>query len=146
MKDLTKDIATKLADHITVDGNKLTLAEGAYESTLPETITAEQAKAVHAHDKAYIPGFTKAAGEAGLKVLKDNSNFAHVTAETVVGNSNVTVTVERTAQVSAGPAKAGEKPKTREVHGYTTTRVNTKINNEVKHVRDHLAELAKTEL
>lgn len=143
MKDTTQQLANKLAGQFEIEGNTLKLNADAYNSTLPETITAEAAKAVHAHDKAFIPAYTLAAGEIGLDVLAKNSTFAHVTSETVVGNSTVAVKVERTATVSAGPAKEGQTPETRQVAGYTTTRVNTKIGTELKHVRDHLAEEAK---
>lgn len=146
MKDSTQQLANKLAGQFEIEGNTLKLNEGAYESTLPETITAEQAKAVHAHDKAYIPAFTLAAGEIGVDVLAKNKTYAHVTSETVVGNSTVAVKVERNATVSAGPAKEGQSPETREVAGYTTTRVNTKVGAELKHVRDAIAEQAKKAL
>ena len=114
MKDSTNTIATKLADQFEVDGNALKLKAGAYDSTLPETFgetAVDQAKGVHAHDKAYIPGFTKAAGEQAVDVLKSNKQFAHVTVETQVGNSNVTVMVERSATINI-PAKAAGEPAT----------------------------------
>ena len=82
MKDSTNTIATKLADQFEVDGNALKLKAGAYDSTLPETFgetAVDQAKGVHAHDKAYIPGFTKAAGEQAVDVLK--SLVVEVTAQ-----------------------------------------------------------------
>ncbi len=149
MKDNTQQLANKLVDQFTVEGNNLKLNDGAYDSTLPETFgetASEQAKGVHAHDKAYIPAFTLASGELGVDVLAKNSAYAHVTAETVVGNSTVAVKVERNATVSAGPAKEGQSPETREVAGYTTTRINTKVGSELKHVRDAIAEQAKKAL
>lgn len=145
MKDTTNTIAAALKDQFTLEGNTLVPKAGAYDSTLPETFgetAVDQAKGVHAHDKAYVPGFTKAAGELAVDALKANAQYAHVTAETVVGNTTVSVLVERSATVSAGPADKGEKPKTREVQGYTTVRLNTKGGSEVKHVRDHIADLA----
>lgn len=143
MKDTTQQLANKLAGQFEIEGNTLKPLPGAYESTLPETITAETAKAVHAHDKAFIPAYTLAVGEIGLDVLAKNKTFAHVTSDIAVGNSNVSVKVERVATVSAGPAKEGQTPETRQVQGYTTTRVNTKVGTELKHVRDHLADEAK---
>lgn len=149
MKDTTNTIASALKGQFTLEGNTLVPKAGAYDTTLPETFgetAAEQAKGVHGHDKAYIPAFTKAAGEEAIDALAANKQFAHITAETLVGNTNVTVLVERNATVSAGPAKEGEKPKTREVAGYTTVRMNTKGGTEVKHVRDHIADLASKAL
>lgn len=138
MKDTTLEIARKLATKFEVEGNKLTLEKDAYNATLPETITAEQAASVHTHDKNFYAGFTKAAGERGLEVLKDNAQYANVEATTHVGNSTMTVLIERSAEVSAGPAKKGEQPQTRTVQGYTTARLNTKLGTEVKAVRDHI--------
>ena len=149
MKDSTNTIATKLADQFEVDGNALKLKAGAYDSTLPETFgetAVDQAKGVHAHDKSYIPGFTKAAGEQAVDVLKANKQFAHVTAETQVGNSNVTVMVERSATINIPAKTAGEPVTTRDVTGYSTVRISTKGGAEVKHVRDHIASLAADKL
>lgn len=149
MKDSTNTIATKLADQFETEGNALKLKTGAYDSTLPETFgetAVAQAKGVHAHDKAYIPGFTKAAGEQAVDVLKANKQFAHVTAETVVGNSTVTVMVERSASINIPPKTAGEAATSRDVTGYSTVRISTKGGVEVKHVRDHIAALAADKL
>jgi hypothetical protein len=146
MKDTTQLLANKLATQFEIEGNTLKLNEGAYESTLPEEITAEQASAVHAHDKAYIPAFTLAAGEIGIDVLAKNNAYAHVTSETIVGNSTVSVKVERSAAVNIPPKNAGEQATTRDVAGYTTARINTKVGTELKHVRDAISEQAKKAL
>lgn len=149
MKESTNTIAAKLAGNFEANGNALKLKDGAYDATLPETFgetAVAQAKGVHEHDAAFVPGFTKAAGEEAVEVLKSNKQFAHVTAETKVGNTTVSVMVERSATVSAGIAKEGETPKTRDVQGYTTVRMTTKGGAEVKHVRDHIASLAADKL
>lgn len=145
MKSATKDLAAKIVPTLVVEGNQIKDTPESYEATLPETFgetAKEQSTGVHAHDKGYISAFSLAVGEKAVDVLKDNHNFASVTGEGSVGNSKLTVVVERNATVSAGPAKEGETPKTREVQGYTTVRVSTKGGTEVKHVRDHIADLA----
>lgn len=146
MKDLTLNISAALAKRTTAEGNVVGLEKGSYESTLGQSdLDKETAARVHTHDKHYIAGGVKALGERAVEVLKDNPEYNNVEGSFAVGNSTVKTVVERTGEVSAPPAKKGEAATTKEVIGYTTARITTKVGTELKSVRDHIAAQAERE-
>lgn len=144
IKQSTLDIASKLAGEFQVNGSELTLKEPekAYESTLPETVTLEQAKIVHKHDRSYVEGFTYAAGEKALEVLKENKDLTHVNASTNVGAANIDVTVKRVGSVLIPAKEKGGESTTKEVIGYTQVKQTTSGGAEIKRVKQHIHDLA----
>lgn len=148
IKQTTLDIAEKLRSEFQVNGSELTLKEPekAYASTLPETVTHEQAKIIHKHDRSYVEGFTYAAGEEAVAVLKANKDLTHVNASTSVGAANIDVTVKRVGSVLIPAKEKGGESTTKEVVGYTQVKQTSSGGAEIKRIKSHIHDLATKEL
>lgn len=141
LNEQTVAIAEQLKDKISVEGAELKLADDAYESTLPEDVTAEQAKAVHKHDKNFAHGYMSAAGEAAIEVLKANPELTEVSGSTSVGLANVDVVVKREGVVNIPPTEKGAQATSKTVHGQASFRISAKSDAETKRIKNIIADL-----
>lgn len=143
INEKTLAIAAKLEGKLSLEGAELKLADDAYDSTLPENISAAQANDVHTHDKNFAHGFAYAAGEAAINALKDNPQLSQLSATTQVGIANVDVLVKREGSVTIPPAEKGGEATTKTVHGYASFRISAKSDAETKRIKTHIATLGE---
>lgn len=144
MKEATRALANQIATGIEVNASDLTW--GGYDATLPADVTAEQAKAVNAHNKALVPAITVAFGERAVEVLKENPSFPQVTGTAQFGATKIQTITERLGQRQVGIPKEGQPAEKVPTPGLTSVKVTTVAGKELKDARSHILEVAATKL
>ncbi len=124
-KEVT-ELADKIQAKITKDENG-NAAATVYFETLPETITADQATAVHNHDANYIPACRLAAGRFAVQSL-NAGNATDTSVTTFDYGKTGTVTVDFTgAEEIRKPGTSAESGEKITSYGRGATIVRTEI-------------------
>jgi len=91
-----KDLADQIAKGITFKDGKVEVDANTYVQTLPESISVEQAKAIHKHHSNFFPAATLALGNVALEAMKKDKKLEQVTAEfPMIEKDRFEVTIER---------------------------------------------------
>jgi len=139
-----KSLAAKLSVTIDPTTGLATLQDDAYESTLPEGITADTIKSLHKHNTSFITAMGLAVGEAAIPVMKKHADLKIVEAETKDSAGNkFGITFHRTKP--SGPPGGEKTDKFGVLSADIELRAARKI-GQLAAVRAHLGDLATKQL
>jgi len=146
------ELGKLLIEHCTVNGDNGTIEideKGLALAMEHDGIDPELHKKYQNFDGKYLSAATYAAGHVGIDFLAENPQLDELTIAThKVNNDTITGVVQRTSQVSAGPATEGKKQEFKTVFGNTVmnwTKKGTR-NSTYKHVRKTLQEYGLSKL
>lgn len=68
-------LAKSIQEFVTIDGDKITISEGAYAKALPEGVTIETVNAINDANSVFFPAVVKVAGEAAIQAMSANKDI-----------------------------------------------------------------------
>ena len=104
---------------LSIEGSKLVIPEGAFESTLEEGRTVADVKKVQSEIALFARSMDVAGGELIIEHMATNPDVATIFGSTKVGKDTYNMSVDRTRNLPAGIG-AGRK----EVYGHVSSGIN----------------------
>ncbi len=136
-------LAEQLSKKIAIVEGKLTIDADAYVTTLPESLSVEQAKAVQEHNTHFYPAVTKAAGDIAVAHFKKEKKIDQLDLEVpLLGKDHFDLTFERSRDFPNPQDKANPIKVWGNVKASLTTQAARGSRGVMNTVRDELSEAA----
>lgn len=135
-------LAKKITSQIKLEGDSVTVPADLYVTTLPDTLTEEQVKAVQAHNSNFFPAATLAVGDLAVAAMKKDKKLEAVSgAFKMVGRDHFDITVNRSKE-SRNPATGETTTNFGVISASMVTHGAKASRGEMSHVKAHLQEAA----